>query len=122
MGKKILVIDDEEPVRNSFVLALEETEFLVDTAASGAEGLEKFKCVDYDLIFLDLKMPGMNGIETLDEIRKRNKNVPVYIVTAFSKEFFQDLKALREENIEFEVMQKPLGMDQIEEITKALLR
>ena len=122
MTKRILIIDDEEPVRNSFLLALEETDFSVDTAAGGQEGLEKLKTVDYDLIFLDLKMPGMNGIETLRKIRKRNKKVLVYIVTAFAKEFFHDLKALREENIEFEVMQKPLGLDQIEEVASALLR
>ena len=122
MEKQVLIIDDQAAVRNSFVLALENTEFLVDTAASGEEGLEKFKTVDYDLIFLDLKMPGISGIETLREIRKQNKKVPVYIVTAFTKAFFQDLVALREENIEFEIIQKPVGMDQIEEITKALLQ
>jgi len=122
MEKQILVIDDEASVRKSFVLALEETDFLVDTSASGEEGLEKLKTINYDLVYLDLKMPGMNGIETLREIRKRNKEVLVYIVTAFAKEFFQDLSALQKENIAFEILQKPLGMDQIEEITKSLLR
>lgn len=121
MGKRIIAIDDEEPVRKSFVLALKGSNISVDTATSGEEGLEKIKSIDYNLIFLDLKMPGMNGIETLREIRKRNRKVLVYIVTAFVKEFFHDLKALREENIEFEVMQKPLNLYQIEEITKALL-
>ena len=42
----------------------------------------------YDLVFLDLKMPGMTGVETLREIRKRDENIPVYIVTALLRGIF----------------------------------
>ena len=121
MEKHILVIDDEPAVRNSFVLALEDTEFLVTTASSGTEGLGKFNKSNYHLIFLDLKMPGMSGIETLREIRKKDKDVPVYIITAFAEEFFGGLKGLSHENINFELMQKPIGMEAINELTMALL-
>lgn len=121
MEKHILVIDDEPAVRNSFVLALEDTEFLVTTASSGTEGLEKFNKSKYHLIFLDLKMPGMSGIETLREIRKKDQDVPVYIITAFAEEFFGGLKGLSHENINFELMQKPIGMEAINELTLALL-
>ncbi|OGR28662.1 MAG: hypothetical protein A2277_18555 [Desulfobacterales bacterium RIFOXYA12_FULL_46_15] len=121
MEKHILVIDDEPAVRNSFVLALEDTEFLVTTASSGTEGLGKFNKSNYHLIFLDLKMPGMSGIETLREIRKKDKDVPVYIITAFAEEFFGGLKGLSHENINFELMQKPIGMEAINELTHALL-
>lgn len=121
MGKHILVIDDEPAVRNSFVLALEDTKFSVTTASSGEEGLKKFDEKGYHLVFLDLKMPGMNGIETLREIRKKDKNVPVYIITAFAEEFFGGLKGLSHENIDFELMQKPIGMEAINELAMALL-
>lgn len=121
MEKSILVIDDEPSVRNSFVLALEDTSFSVITAASGEEGLKKFRERDFHLIYLDLKMPGMNGVETLREIRKINQDAPVYIITAFAKEFFEGLKKLTDENIDFELMQKPIGLDAICELTTALL-
>jgi CheY-like chemotaxis protein len=93
----------------------------VTTASSGAEGLEKFDKSEYHLIFLDLKMPGMSGIETLREIRKKDKDVPVYIITAFAEEFFGGLTGLSDENINFELMQKPIGMEAINELTMALL-
>ncbi len=121
MPKRILVIDDEKPIRDSFLLAMEETEFLVETASSGEEGVTKFKSGAYDLIFLDLKMPGMNGIETLRVIRKTDPQVPVYVVTAFSQEYFQELAVLTKEGIAFELMRKPIGLEQIETLVRAVL-
>ena len=121
MTKRVLVIDDERPIRDSFILALEDMDFIVETASSGVEGLEKINNIKYDLIYLDLKMPGMNGIETLRKIRERDKGVLIYIITAFSKEFFDELLQLREENISYEILQKPIGMNDIIEITTALL-
>ncbi len=79
MSERILVIDDEEVVRMSFTLALEDAGFRVDTAESGEKGLQMKKDAEYDLIFLDLKMPGMNGVETLRQIRKNVKNPHLYL-------------------------------------------
>jgi len=121
MSKRILVIDDEEATRMSFTLALEDTGFKVDTAESGEKGLQMKKDAEYDLIFLDLKMPGMNGIQTLREIRKTDKEVPVYIVTAFHKEFFEKLKIARKEGLDFEVLKKPIGNEEIVLLTKSIL-
>lgn len=70
MSKNILVIDDEEGLRESFVLALKDTGYQVDVTESGEEGVNKERGKKYDLIFLELKMPGMSGIEALKEIRK----------------------------------------------------
>lgn len=117
--KHILVIDDEEAVRKSFVLALEDTGYQIHTADSGDNGIKKIEKIKYDLIFLDLKMPGKDGTETLQEIRKLSKNVPVYIVTAYHKEFFDKLKVLRDKGFTFELLEKPIGVDEINLITKA---
>jgi PAS domain S-box-containing protein len=121
MSKRVLVIDDDDSVRKSFLLALEDTEFHVDTAESGEKGIEKAKATNYNLVFLDLKMPGMNGVETLRKLRKSGHIWPVYIVTAFHKEFLDELKNIEEEGINFELAKKPLSSDQIVSITKSVL-
>ncbi len=92
MSKRILIIDDDEAVRRSFILAFEDIGFKVDTAESGEKGLQMKNQAEYDLIFLDLKMPGMDGVETLRQIRKNDKKVPIYIFTAFHKEFMDQLR------------------------------
>ncbi len=121
MSQHILVIDDEEAVRTSFTLALGGAGFEVDTAESGEKGLQMKKDTEYDLIFLDLKMPGMNGVETLRQIRKTDKEVPIYIFTAFHKEFFEELKIARSEMLSFEILKKPVGTDLIVTLTKLIL-
>jgi DNA-binding response OmpR family regulator len=120
--KRILVIDDEKSVRKSFILALEDTEYIVDTAESGEIGIKMILKMEYDLIYLDLKMPGLNGVETLKELRKIDEDVPVYIVTAFRKEFFEQLKGLQEEGINFEILNKPISSDEIVLVTKSVLK
>ncbi len=89
--KKILVVDDEDNIRVLYKLGLEEEGYEVDLAGGGQEAIEKIKHTDYDLITLDIKMPGMSGLETLQEIRNLNKekHVPIILCTAF-EEFKQD--------------------------------
>ena len=121
MSKKIIVIDDESAIRKSFELALEESGYGVDTASSGKKGLEMLQNQAYDLVFLDLKMPGMTGVQTLRELRKRDGNTPVYIVTAFYGEFFEELSAMAEEGVEFEVLNKPVDGDTILKVCQGVL-
>ncbi len=121
MNKNILVIDDEEDIRKSFVLALKGTGYQVDTAETGEEGIKKERSIKYDLIFLDLKMPGMDGIEALQEIRKVNREIQIYIITAFYKEYSDELKTVEKEGIEFELLKKPIDSDQILLVTKSIL-
>ena len=120
-GKRILVIDDEAAIRKSFVLALEDTEYSIDTAESGEKGIEKERENNYDLIFLDLNMPGLNGVETLRVLRTIDDKVPVYIVTAFYHDFLNQLRELENEIINFELIQKPIGQDQIILAVKSIL-
>jgi DNA-binding response OmpR family regulator len=120
VSKRILIIDDDEAVRRSFILALEDIEFKVDTAESGEKGLQMKKDAEYDLIFLDLNMPGMNGVETLRQIRKNDKEVLIYIFTAFHKEFMDQLRVAAGEGYDFEIIQKPMSLD-IVSITKHIL-
>src|SRR3989338_807975 len=119
MPKKVLVIDDESSIRKSFVLALEDV-CEVETAESGEEGVKKAK-QKFDIIFCDLKMPGLSGAETVRLIRKKDKKTPIFIVTPFSKAYAADLKQLQNDTIEFQVMSKPLPSEQIVAVVEGVL-
>lgn len=116
--KKILIIDDDAAVRKAFQLTLEELDYEVIVAESGEIGLQKLESDDIGIIFLDLRMPGMNGIETLLAARTFNKDVPIYIITAFFEEYFRDLKKTAKEGISFDLLNKPVSSDEILAIVK----
>jgi len=121
MNKRILVIDDDRAIRQSFILALDDTDYIVETAESGEAGLQMINENTYNLVMLDLKMPGMDGIQTLIELRKVNKELMVYIVTAFHEEFFERLQKAQQDGLSFGILRKPLGSTQILSIVKGLL-
>ncbi len=80
---RILIIDDEADIRESLSLLLEDEGYQAEAAASAAEGLEKYETGHYDLLLLDLAMPDRSGMEVLREIRQRDKDTPVLVITAY---------------------------------------
>ena len=84
MGLKVLVVDDEEDVVEVIQDRLEAYGFAVVTAGTGVEALKKLSVERFDGVFLDVKMPEMGGIEALEEIRKRDRKIPVIIITSSS--------------------------------------
>ena len=121
MNKNILVIDDDMAVRRSFTLAFEDTPYSVDTAESGEKGIHRAQNTKYDLIFLDLKMPGMDGVQTLRELRKMDRDVHIYIITGFHEEFVGQLKNAEVDGIDFELLRKPLDSVQLVSIARGIL-
>jgi excisionase family DNA binding protein len=83
---KILVVDDEEPVRNLISRALIEAKYDVDTATDGPSALDRLRAADYDLLITDLKMPGMDGLSVIREVRRQQADLPIIIITGFSSE------------------------------------
>ena len=79
----ILIIDDDDQLRNSFKKLLSEEGYQVDSAASGEAGLSIVKKKVPDIVILDMRLPGMNGLETFRAIRKIEPKLPVIIMTAF---------------------------------------
>jgi len=79
--ERVLVVDDEEIVRNSLQRVLKEAGYDVVTAANGQEALDKMSQLKIKLVLLDIKMPGLDGFQVLDLIRK-SSNVPVIMLTA----------------------------------------
>jgi len=119
--KTVLVVDDDPGVRKSFQLAFEDTPYKIEAAESGEAGLAKLADAAYDLIFLDLKMPGLNGVQTLREIRSRGILAPVYVVTAFYREFLSELEEAADDGLAFDVLEKPMAGDQLLAITNEIL-
>jgi two-component system response regulator PilR (NtrC family) len=80
----ILVIDDEEIMREILEALLTREGYDVRLAANAAEGLEVARSVPFDAAIVDMMMPGMDGISTLDELKKQDDDLPVLMITAFA--------------------------------------
>jgi DNA-binding response OmpR family regulator len=87
--KRIMIVDDEENIRFLYKEELEEDGFMVELAKNGQEALEKLSLFKPDLITLDIKMPGMDGIETLKRIRETERHLPIIMCSAYG-EYKQD--------------------------------
>ena len=79
---RLLLIEDEEKVSRFIVKGLMAERFAVDVAAEGVRGLELAQAYGYDLIILDLMLPGLSGTEVLRLVRRQNERVPVLVLTA----------------------------------------
>lgn len=95
---RVLIIEDETVTAEAVKEALALDDISADIASDGESGLQKFVANNYDLILLDLKMPGLSGDEVLSEIRKRDPFVDVIIYTNYTD--FADIKKLANIGIE----------------------
>src|SRR5262245_47785465 len=80
----ILVIDDEEIMREILETLLVREGYAVRLAASGAEGLELARTLPFDAVIVDVMMPAMDGLTVLDELRKHDDELPVIMITAYA--------------------------------------
>lgn len=81
----VLVVDDQPGIRRLLMEVLTEEGYLVYTAANGYEGVQKAKDLKPTLILMDMKMPGMDGIETLRELKHLNQADKVIMMTAYGE-------------------------------------
>jgi DNA-binding NtrC family response regulator len=84
-AQRILIIDDEAAIRESLETLLGLEGYVVETAVNGEEGLERIEDRFYDLVLLDLALPGKTGLEILPLIRERHPSLPVIMITAYGK-------------------------------------
>jgi len=85
MSKKlsVMIVDDEMIIRKSFFHWFEQFDHVVETAASGFEALKKLERFPYEVLFVDIKMPGMDGIELLEKVKEEYPDTTVVIITAY---------------------------------------
>src|SRR5512136_2532319 len=81
--KRVLVVDDEEDIRLLYKEELTDAGYQVDLAADGPEALRKVEQARPDLMTVDLRMPGMDGIELLSRVRAMYRDLPIVICTAY---------------------------------------
>ncbi len=88
---KILVVDDEDNIRLLYKEELQDEGYQVSLAANAEEAFKAIEADEPDLITLDIKMPGMNGIEFLRKLKEDKKNIPVILCSAYGtyKQDFQ---------------------------------
>src|SRR5437899_8977783 len=80
MPYRVLVVDDETAIREAIRMTLEYEGYRVDEARSGQEGIDKAAKVPYDAILLDIKMPVLDGIEVLENLKEQKIATPVVMV------------------------------------------
>jgi two-component system copper resistance phosphate regulon response regulator CusR len=81
---RILIVEDEQKIADTLKLGLSENGYMVEVAYDGEIGWKIFQSQPFDLVVLDINLPGMNGYELCKSIRNRNANVPVIMLTALS--------------------------------------
>jgi CheY-like chemotaxis protein len=132
----VLVVDDNAMNLNVIKGLLKGTKGFVSTASSGEECLEKIKDTNFNIVLLDHMMPGMDGVETVAEIRKNYPDLPVYALTANSsagEEFYtsrgfngylskpidtETLESTIMKHLPEEMMEKPSEGEAVEELTE----
>jgi len=119
MGMRILLVEDEEGVANFIKKGLVEEHYAVDLAVDGEEGRALVLANQYDLIILDIMIPGMNGIELCKEIRQKKIQTPVLMLTA--KDSVKDKVAGLDSGAD-DYLTKPFSFEEFIARIRALLR
>lgn len=116
-GGRILLVEDEEPVRMVAERALARAGYTVTTAADGEEGLEKFRAGDFDLVVSDVVMPTMDGPAMAREIRKAAPALPILFMSGYAEDHLR--REIDMDNMHF--IPKPFSVQQISEKVGAVL-
>ena len=115
----ILVVDDELIVRESLTKWFREDGFTVDSAANASEALKKLQASTWTILFVDIKMPGMDGIELLQRVKTINKDITVVIITAFAS-VESAVKALKEGASDY--ITKPIDPDYLDHLVRKVIK
>jgi DNA-binding response OmpR family regulator len=116
--KPTLIVDDEKNIRLALAMALEQLEAPVETAASGEEALEKISAGNYGVMLLDLRLPGLDGMEVLRRVARDRPEIKVIIITAYGS-IDLAVEAMRLGAVDF--LQKPFNVPQVREMVRRIL-
>ncbi|MCL6635465.1 MAG: response regulator [Peptococcaceae bacterium] len=114
----LLIVDDQPGVRRLLFEMFSEDGYLVDTAAGGAEAVRKISAKVPALVLLDVKMPGMSGLEVLAEIKKIAPDVPVVMMTAYGE--LELVAEAKKHGVRYYIT-KPFDLDEVRYLIKGIL-
>ncbi|MCK9380888.1 MAG: sigma-54 dependent transcriptional regulator [Sulfuritalea sp.] len=118
MSARILIVDDEEIVIRSCLRILSDSSYVVDSAQDGSEALRKVDETDYDIIILDIMMPGIDGLDVLQQVKERHPDVDVIMVTGLSQ-IQTAVKAMKLGA--FDYLSKPFDPDELKHVVDRAL-
>ena len=117
--KRILIVDDEPDVRNFLSTLIQDAGFQTETAVDGVDALEKIQARPYALVLLDLKIPGVTGLEVLAAIREQQPTAKVIIITGYAS-IETAVAGARMGAIDY--LPKPFTPEEIRHVTENALR
>jgi DNA-binding NtrC family response regulator len=117
-NKSILVVDDEKNIRTTLQQVLEASGYAVTTAVNGEDCLAKLSETGFDMVLLDMKLPGIDGIEVLREVRRKGYDVPVAMITAYGT-IESAVEAMKLGAVDY--LRKPFSPEQIRELVGKIL-
>ena len=85
-AEKILVVDDEQSMTQFLSIVLRKENYQVTAVSNGRDALERIRAENFDVVITDIKMPGMDGIQLLNHIKKHDPSLPVVIMTAYASQ------------------------------------
>ena len=112
----VLIVDDDKGIRFTLEGIIDDEGYMVRGAEDGYQAIELVKEIDFQWVFMDIRMPGINGVETYLEIKKISPNSRVVMMTGFSVE--ELVTQALEEGV-FAVLYKPLPVEQVLDILKS---
>ncbi|MGM0379303.1 MAG: response regulator [Bacillota bacterium] len=118
MSEKVLIVDDEKNIRMTLKQCLSNKDYDITLAINGEEALKKIKNDSFDLIFLDIKMPGLNGMEVLEKIRNFDQTINVIMMTAYGT-IERAVEAMKLGAVDF--IPKPFTPQEIRDIAQKVL-
>ena len=112
---RVLIIDDEDTIRDSMHQVLKKEGYQVREAADGKEGLSLFNQETFQVVFLDLKLPGLNGLRILGQMKEANPETPIIIITGYGS-IESAVEAIKLGA--FDYMVKPFSPEELRLVTK----
>lgn len=116
---KILIVDDNEELCQNLSDILELKGYEISKAYDGYHAIENMKLKNFSVVIMDIKMPGINGLDTLKILKQINPRISIILITAFADDiFYKESK----NNIDLKIVQKPIDMDSFLFLIEDILR
>ncbi len=120
--KKILIIEDDKLVRSSLATRLATSDFKVTTCMTGEEGLEIVKVVAFDAIIVDINLPGINGVQAIEEIRKTPLNSKTLILIFSNSDYMEYVEKAMKNDVVVYLTKSDKDLEEVVKIIKEKLK